>query len=1134
MSNKLVSKLTKKEILKLPGFEDKGNLTVKELRKQIDKNVKDMKLRSYGLRVNTYKNGFKQKDKELFRNVARKKKENKNVKAKQQNYENEIKERALEERDINNISIDLYNTAKTEARREYKERIKQVNNKKDFKKYMKQYNIKANKKETFEVQIGDDEDKRLAFTEMLRNIYKTCKDKIVIKATNLDGTSKWFTLSKNQEIEKTIGHLAGTIDLQTDSSDINPWVSDMFIPVKYEVRFLKKNTYDKGEGGFFPYINLSDIDLTPFQIFNTIDKNNYRDNCFVYALIQSGVFSEEEIEHLRYMVQTRTIPNDKIKQISQAFSCHFVINKIYEDKEIRRQMKLAVDTRNKPWAINFKRTVNLILYKNHYMFYDGVPVSTYYIKHYKELNEKYPNNERKMLINSISNGFPKYQKGKTKLMKVLRNMLKYGLLKEIESNDIFLLSTCEYNNQLNDYTNLEYDLKLCCKPIKNDEKQIKWSQIYYSDFETDVTGDVHKPYLNVTVYKEKNQLKQKIFTGDNISERLLDFLNHNSLTWFHNLRYDSCFFINISGWDVSITERNGTVLQIIMTKDKKRLTFKNSYSIIPAPLRSFANMFNLPVHKEIMAYKLYTERNIKRKVVSALEYQLQYYNENRDKPLKEIKKDWRCLIDNAIKSDSYEDGKINIMKYAIYYCTLDCIVLIKGMHKFEHDLMDIFNDIGVKMPSINNYLSISAIGYDFTKRYGCFDGCMELSGKPQNFILRCVNGGRCMVANNEKQYIKGKIQDFDAVSLYPSAMKIMDGVPKGIPKIIDNEDLLSYDTFFAEINIKNISCKNNVPYRFGQIYHKNNEDSKIYDNNPTDNFYIDKVAFKDLLEFYDFEYEIVRGYYFDEGFNNKINELIETLFQLRLKYKRENNPLQNTIKLLLNSIYGKSILKAMTKETKCINKEKIYQYIWRNYNYITEVVDEPCIDNVFVKRIKPINNHFNLPQFGASVLSWSKHLMNRVMGCAEQNGIPIFYQDTDSMHLFEDDVSRLATIYKKRYGKELIGTKMTQFHNDFDSFKGSVGNIYSRKFIGLGKKSYLDILVDEVGNEGYHMRMRGVPKQCIINYCKKNNISIEELYEKLYKGEEVTFDLLDGSNGFKKTKSFQQINLQTFNRTVKF
>ena len=258
------------------------------------------------------------------------------------------------------------------------------------------------------------------------------------------------------------------------------------------------------------------------------------------------------------------------------------------------------------------------------------------------------------------------------------------------------------------------------------------------------------------------------------------------------------------------------------------------------------------------------------------------------------------------------------------------------------------------------------------------------------------------------------------------------------------------------------------------------------------------------------------------------------MFNLRRRYQDANNPLQQTIKLLLNSIYGKSILKATTTETKCIPKDKAIKYIWKNYNYITEVIENKSIDNVYVKKVKPINSHFNLPHFGASVLSWSKHLMNRVMSTAEQNGIDIYYTDTDSVHVREIDVPRIAEVFKKKYGKELIGKKMTQFHCDFDSFNGAVGSVHSRKLIALGKKSYLDILVDEKGNEGYHIRMRGVPKQCILNKAKRMGITIEQLYEKLYDGEEITFNLLDGANCFRKSSSYQQVNLPVFERRIKF
>ena len=197
--------------------------------------------------------------------------------------------------------------------------------------------------------------------------------------------------------------------------------------------------------------------------------------------------------------------------------------------------------------------------------------------------------------------------------------------------------------------------------------------------------------------------------------------------------------------------------------------------------------------------------------------------------------------------------------------------------------------------------------------------------------------------------------------------------------------------------------------------------------------------------------------------------------------------------------------------------------------------------------IKPINRHFNLPQFGVAVLSWSKHLMNCVMCTAEQAGIKIYYQDTDSMHIEADRLEELETIYRYKYGCELIGTNLTQFHSDFDAIAS--GNqikeacindptfkyeVWSNKLIALGKKSYLDVLEDNLGNTGYHIRLKGIPNQCIHNYDTKHDLNAEELFMKLYDSEEITFDLLDGTPGFQKTPVFEQITRDCFKRRVKF
>ena len=50
----------------------------------------------------------------------------------------------------------------------------------------------------------------------------------------------------------------------------------------------------------------------------------------------------------------------------------------------------------------------------------------------------------------------------------------------------------------------------------------------------------------------------------------------------------------------------------------------------------------------------------------------------------------------------------------------------------------------------------------------------------------------------------------------------------------------------------------------------------------------------------------------------------------------------------------------------------------------------------------------------------------------------------------------------------------------------------------------------------------------------KITVEVEELFMKLYNGEEIEFNLLDGSNAFRKNKTYQQTNLIKFNRRVKF
>jgi hypothetical protein len=165
--------------------------------------------------------------------------------------------------------------------------------------------------------------------------------------------------------------------------------------------------------------------------------------------------------------------------------------------------------------------------------------------------------------------------------------------------------------------------------------------------------------------------------------------------------------------------------------------------------------------------------------------------------------------------------------------------------------------------------------------------------------------------------------------------------------------------------------------------------------------------------------------------------------------------------------------------------------------------------------------------------------MNEVMCLAEDNGLQIFYQDTDSMHIKDKDISTLSNLFTEKYGRELIGKNMGQFHSDFD-IKGCE-NITARRSIFLGKKSYIDELVgtNDKGEEvvDYHIRMKGIPNSCLLYACKKYGYAnVFDLYEALYNGKSIEVDLTnDGAKAnFRYNPDYSCETLSIFKRTMCF
>ena len=82
--------------------------------------------------------------------------------------------------------------------------------------------------------------------------------------------------------------------------------------------------------------------------------------------------------------------------------------------------------------------------------------------------------------------------------------------------------------------------------------------------------------------------------------------------------------------------------------------------------------------------------------------------------------------------------------------------------------------------------------------------------------------------------------------------------------------------------------------------------------------YVDKTSLEDLMKFQSIQFEVIDGYYFNEGRNDQIKKTIKHLYDLRNILKKDKNPAQMVIKLLMNSMYGKTILKPIETDTVVI------------------------------------------------------------------------------------------------------------------------------------------------------------------------------------------------------------------------
>ena len=678
---------------------------------------------------------------------------------------------------------------------------------------------------------------------------------------------------------------------------------------------------------------------------------------------------------------------------------------------------------------------------------------------------------------------------------------------------------------------------------------------FYADLETIVKDGVHSPFMSGIV--KKGCPDHDIFITMSKSEKCTQWFHlmmnyvlektprnlkpdfeaekwdiHVPIVFYHNLKYDLHMMMKHVKVNSSC-RKDGLYYEYKIVVADREIILRDSYKMINVALSKFKDMFKLTLGKEeAINYTFYDFENININKHSVDEYKEGLKDEdklkfdsimtNEEKTI-ELYNTKKKKLFWVLPSEYFEyDGKtFDAVKYYRYYLKQDVATLRNGLERF--------NDIMGNIAGLNSYdyITISRLASEYFKQNNCFEGVAYCKGNLREYLSNAVYGGRVHV----NETIKGKmntvvLNDYDANSLYPSAFYRMckegQGLAKGFAKVIqeehkiyDNIKLLDY--YVVTVKINKINKRQNNPFiqirEDGISEYINDLPIKIIDGQPKEQpiiTTIDKITLEDYIKFHEIEFEILKGVYYNEGFNNTIGEVVEKLYNDRMKFKKTSPQMATIIKLILNSTYGKTIPKKSYEKVHYVNVNDFDNFIYKNFANIKGPFFK-INDKQYEITTATTDDSYNLASVGIKCLSYSKRIMNEVMGLASDNDILIYYQDTDSMHIKDEDIERLETLYSLEYPthKPLHGSGLCQFGGDFEM--EGCKNIKSWVSCFLGKKSYFDLLCGEdvkTGEykTGAHIRLKGITEGGIEDAIERYGSAVS-LFDSLANGDKVEFIL---------------------------
>ena len=211
--------------------------------------------------------------------------------------------------------------------------------------------------------------------------------------------------------------------------------------------------------------------------------------------------------------------------------------------------------------------------------------------------------------------------------------------------------------------------------------------------------------------------------------------------------------------------------------------------------------------------------------------------------------------------------------------------------------------------------------------------------------------------------------------------------------------------------------------------------------------------------------EIFEGVIYRENYKvSPFKKVIDEIFELRKKYKDENNEvMQLLVKLIMNSLYGEFLRKVILESYQCKSEmwmqteydERVLDYQKINHgNYIVKMKDDEGLED----EVKKANT---LPlQLAVFILSNSKRIMNNFIHAIDGfYNNDVYYTDTDSLYIENKHWNKL-----QRGG--LVGKNLLQGKNNYKD-----GGIFYGLF--LAPKTKYCLTINEYGVIEEHKCFKG-------------------------------------------------------------